>query len=41
MLEQTKWFDEETKMSKDNDNFNKRSTAYSKKTKSITSEDLF
>lgn len=41
MLEQTKWFDEETTISKDNDNFNKRSTAYSKKTKSITSDDLF
>lgn len=41
LLEETVWFDEETTMSKDNDNFNKRNTSYSKNTKSITSKDLF
>ena len=41
MLKETRWFEEETRVSKDNDNFAKRNTAYSKKTKSITSKDLF
>lgn len=40
-LEDLKWFDEETKATKDNDFFNKRSTTYSKKQKSITEDDLF
>jgi len=41
LLENTRWFDEETTVSKDNDNFNKRNTAYSKNTQSITKDDLF
>lgn len=40
-LETLKWFDEETKATKDNDFFNKRGTTYSKKQKSITEDDLF
>lgn len=35
------WFDEEIKVTKDNDFFNKRSTTYTKKTKSIGPKDLF
>lgn len=41
LIEQTLWFDEKTLSTKDNDFFNKRTTAYSKKTKSITENDLF
>jgi ribonucleoside-diphosphate reductase beta chain len=41
MLDLTEWFDDEALVSKDNDNFNKRSTSYSKKSKSVTSKDLF
>lgn len=41
LLKRTKWFDEETKATKDNDFFNKRGTTYSKKQKSITEDDLF
>lgn len=41
LLERLKWFDEETKATKDNDFFNKRGTTYSKKQKSITEDDLF
>jgi ribonucleoside-diphosphate reductase beta chain len=41
LLEQTEWFDDETTVSKDNDNFNKRNTSYSKNVKSITDNDLF
>ena len=41
MLEETLWFDEKIISTKDNDFFNKRTTAYSKKTKSITEDDLF
>tara|TARA_R110000782_G_scaffold12246_3_gene36987 strand:+ start:3046 stop:4020 length:975 start_codon:yes stop_codon:yes gene_type:complete len=41
LLEQVKWFDEEVTATKDNDFFNKRATTYSKKTKSITEDDLF
>lgn len=40
-LAELKWFDEETKATKDNDFFNKRGTTYSKKQKSITEDDLF
>jgi ribonucleotide reductase beta subunit family protein with ferritin-like domain len=40
-LLKTKWFDEEVTSTKDNDFFNKRSTTYSKKQKSITEDDLF
>lgn len=41
MLTQTKWFDEEITVSKEIDFFNKKGTAYSKKTKSFTENDLF
>lgn len=41
MLSETVWFDEEMIGTKENDFFVKRSTAYSKKTKSITEDDLF
>jgi ribonucleoside-diphosphate reductase beta chain len=41
LLSETKWFDEELSSTKDNDFFNKRSTTYSKKQKSITEDDLF
>jgi len=41
MLQQTEWFDDETTVSKDNDNFYKRNTSYSKNTRSITNNDLF
>jgi ribonucleoside-diphosphate reductase beta chain len=41
LLDQVKWFDEEVTATKDNDFFNKRATTYSKKTKSITEDDLF
>lgn len=40
-LKTTKWFDEEITVTKDNDFFNKRSTTYSKKQKSINEDDLF
>jgi ribonucleoside-diphosphate reductase beta chain len=40
-LAKTMWFDEEIKVTKDNDFFNKRSTTYSKKQKSISEDDLF
>lgn len=41
LLEETKWFDIELLSTKETDFFNKRSTDYSKKTKTITSDDLF
>lgn len=41
LLENTVWFDEEILSTKENDQFNKRSTAYSKKTKTITRHDLY
>lgn len=41
LLEQTEWFEEELTMTKENDFFNKRGTAYSKKTKSFDEEDMF
>lgn len=40
-LQKTIWFDEEIMVTKDNDFFNKRSTTYSKKQKSINEDDLF
>lgn len=40
-LQETQWFNEELSSTKDNDFFNKRSTTYSKKQKSITEDDLF
>jgi ribonucleoside-diphosphate reductase beta chain len=41
LLNETNWFDEEMIGTKENDFFVKRSTTYSKKTKSITEDDLF
>ena len=41
ILETTEWFDDEILTTKHTDFFNKRSINYSKKTKSITSNDLF
>lgn len=41
LIKDTLWFDEKIISTKDNDFFNKRTTAYSKKTKSITEDDLF
>ena len=41
LLEETRWFDEDIMMTKDNDFFSKRSTTYNKHTKSVTSEDMF
>lgn len=41
LLEKAKWFDIEVLASKENDFFNKRSTDYSKRVKSITADDLF
>ena len=41
VLETTEWFDDEILTTKHTDFFNKRSINYSKKQKSITSEDLF
>lgn len=41
LLETTEWFDDEILTTKHTDFFNKRSINYSKKTKSITSNDLF
>jgi ribonucleoside-diphosphate reductase beta chain len=41
LLEETRWFDEDIMMTKDNDFFSKRSTTYNKHTKSVTKEDMF
>ena len=41
LLETTEWFDDEILTTKHTDFFNKRSINYSKKSKSITSDDLF
>lgn len=41
LIEQTMWFHEESTGTKQNDNFNKKSTTYTKKSKAITAEDLF
>jgi ribonucleoside-diphosphate reductase beta chain len=41
LLEQTEWFDDEILTTKHTDFFHKRSINYSKKTKSITMNDLF
>lgn len=41
LLDETRWFDEDIMMTKDNDFFSKRSTTYNKNTKSVTSEDMF
>ncbi len=41
LLEETRWFDEDIMMTKDNDFFAKRSTTYNKNTKSVTADDMF
>jgi len=41
VLEETRWFDEDIMMTKDNDFFSKRSTTYNKNTKSVTAGDMF
>ena len=41
LLEETRWFDEDIMMTKDNDFFSKRSTTYNKHTQSVTAEDMF
>ncbi len=41
VLEETRWFDEDIMMTKDNDFFSKRSTTYSKNTTSVTAESMF
>lgn len=41
LLEETRWFDEDIMMTKDNDFFSKRSTTYNKHTTSVTTNDMF
>lgn len=41
ILKDTMWFDEEIEINKDIDFFNKRSTGYTKKVKSVSAADLF
>jgi ribonucleoside-diphosphate reductase beta chain len=41
LLEETRWFDEDIMMTKDNDFFSKRSTTYNKHTQSVTADDMF
>lgn len=41
LLDKTEWFNDEIIATKHNDFFNKRSINYSKRTKSVTSDDLF
>lgn len=41
LLSETRWFDEDIMMTKDNDFFSKRSTTYNKHTQSVTSDDIF
>ncbi|AZQ15136.1 ribonucleotide-diphosphate reductase subunit beta [Halorubrum sp. PV6] len=41
LLEETRWFDEDILMTKDNDFFSKRSTTYNKHAQSVTAEDMF
>jgi ribonucleotide reductase beta subunit family protein with ferritin-like domain len=41
LLDETVWFYEDIIMTKDNDFFSKRGTAYNKNSKSVTSDDLF
>jgi len=41
LLEETRWFNEDIMMTKDNDFFSKRSTTYNKNTKSVTAGDMF
>ena len=41
LVDETRWFDEDIMMTKDNDFFSKRSTTYNKHTKSVTTDDMF
>jgi len=41
LVDETRWFDEDIMMTKDNDFFAKRSTTYNKHTQSVTAEDMF
>jgi ribonucleoside-diphosphate reductase beta chain len=41
LLAETRWFNEDILMTKDNDFFSKRGTAYNKNSKSVTAGDLF
>jgi ribonucleoside-diphosphate reductase beta chain len=41
LLEETRWFNEDIMMTKDNDFFSKRSTTYNKHSKSVTADDIF
>ncbi len=41
LLNETRWFDEDIMMTKDNDFFSKRSTTYNKHTQSVTAEEMF
>jgi len=41
LLEETRWFDEDIMMTKDNDFFSKRSTTYNKHAQSVTADDMF
>jgi Ribonucleotide reductase, beta subunit len=41
VLDETRWFDEDIMMTKDNDFFSKRSTTYNKHTQSVTADDMF
>lgn len=41
VVSETRWFDEDIMMTKDNDFFSKRSTTYNKHTQSVTADDMF
>jgi ribonucleoside-diphosphate reductase beta chain len=41
LRQETRWFDEDIMMTKDNDFFSKRETSYNKHTKSVTADDMF
>jgi ribonucleoside-diphosphate reductase beta chain len=41
LLDETRWFNEDIMMTKDNDFFSKRSTTYNKHTQSVTAEEMF
>jgi len=39
--DETRWFDEDIMMTKDNDFFSKRSTTYNKHAQSVTAKEMF
>jgi ribonucleoside-diphosphate reductase beta chain len=41
ILDETRWFDEDIMMSKDNDFFSKDETNYTRNTQSVTADDIF